>query len=77
MTTKSQFNLYKALTDLVLKVIITLSVLGCFIAGFSFLIYLINENHPWQNLTILGGIDGLIALSMPQVLKHFFPNNTP
>ena len=74
--TKSQFNIYQALTDLVLKVIITLSVLGCFIVGFGFLIYLINENHPWQNLTVLGGIDSLIALSLPIVLRHFFPDKS-
>jgi hypothetical protein len=74
--TESQLNLYQALTNLMLKVVITFSVLGCFITGFGFLIYLVNENHPWQNLTILGGIDGLIGLSLPIVLRHFFPDKS-
>jgi hypothetical protein len=76
MATKSQVKIYQALTDLVLKAIITLVVLGCFIVGFGFLIYLINSNHPWQNTILLGTVDGLIASSFPYILKHYFPNST-
>lgn len=76
MATKRQVDTYKALTDLVLKAIITLVVLGCFTGGFIFVIYLIYSNHPWQNITLIGIIDGLIGVSLPIILNHFFPKRS-
>jgi magnesium-transporting ATPase (P-type) len=73
MATKRQVDTYKALTDLVLKAIITLIVLGCFAGGFVFVIYLIYSNHPWQNTALIAAIDALIGISLPVILNHFFP----
>lgn len=76
MATKKQLDTYKALTDLALKVFITLVIVLCFASGFFFVIYLIYSNHSWQNTALIAGIDGLIGLSLPAVLNHFFPKNT-
>lgn len=74
MATKSQVSVYQAIVDMVLKALITVVVLTCFSIGFGFLIYLNNLNRPWQNMALLGAVDGLIACSFPYILKHYFPN---
>ena len=76
MATQKQINIYRELNDIKLKAIITLVVLGCFVVGFGFVIFLICSNHPWQNTALVGTLDGLIALSFPHILKHHFPNRT-
>ncbi len=76
MATKSQVDVYRALTDMVLKALIVVVVLGCFTVGFSFVIYLIYSNRPWQNIILLTSLDGAIAASFPYILKHYFPNGT-
>lgn len=76
MATKKQVDIYRELSDIRLKVLITVVVLGCFVFGFGFVIYLIYSNHPWQNTLLIGTLDGSIALSFPHILKHYFPNRT-
>jgi hypothetical protein len=76
MANKRKIDTYYALTNLALKVLLTLSILLCFVCGFFFVLYLIYANHPWQNTILIGGMDSLLAFSFPSILNHFFPKNT-
>lgn len=74
MATKKQVDIYRDLNDIRLKTMIAIVVVLCFVVGFGFVIYLICSEQPWKNIALVGTLDGLIALSFPQILKHFFPN---
>lgn len=74
MATRGQVNVYQAIADLILKAIIVMAIVICFLVGFGFLIYLNYLNRPWQNMALLGAVDAMLAWSFPYILKHYFPS---
>lgn len=74
MATRGQVNVYQAIADLILKAIIVIAIVICFLIGFGFLIYLNYLNRPWQNMTLLGAVDAMLAWSFPHILRHYFPS---
>jgi len=75
MATKKQVDIYRELNDIRLKTFITIAVVICFLCGFGFVIYLICSDKPWQNTVLVGTLDGIMAYSFPQIIRHFFPNS--
>jgi|APHig6443717497_1056834.scaffolds.fasta_scaffold14166_3 hypothetical protein len=71
MITKRQADVYKLLTDMILKAIIALVLLFCFCIV---LFYLITSEPTWQKTAPLGIIDGMMAATFYKLIGHFFPD---
>jgi hypothetical protein len=70
MSTRRQITAYQEISDIFLKVIITIVVLGCFV---TVLIFLLTSEAVWQKTAPLSAIELLMAGSFYPVIKHFFP----
>ena len=73
MINKRQVDVYKALTDMVLKAIITLVLLCCFCVVLYFLL---TSEPTWSKTAPLGAIDGAMAATFYKLIPHFFPDKS-
>lgn len=71
--TNRQVDVFKSLTDIILKIIITIVLLVC----FCIILYFLLTSTPTLEKTVpLGAIDLLMAGSFYKLINHFFPNTS-
>jgi hypothetical protein len=74
MPTRRQINLFRDLSDIRMKIWLTVLFGGCYLGILIVLVVVIFTNEGWQNAAILGFIESILTLSIPQIVKHFFPS---
>ena len=74
MPTKRQINLFRDLSDIRMKIGLTILYGGCYLRILVVIIIFIFSNQQWQNTAILGFIESILTLAIPQIVRHFFPN---
>lgn len=71
--TSESVDLFRKLADIWMKIMITIVIVGIYAAAIIVLIVKVCDESPWQNNIILGAVDGLLTISMPIIVRHFFP----
>lgn len=74
MATKNQVDIFRELSHIWMKIIITIIVVGCYVAVLVFIMYLIVSDKPWENVALITGFEAILTFCMPQLMKHYFPN---
>lgn len=74
MQTRRQINLFRDLSDIRMKICLTILFGGCYLGILIVLVVVIFTNQCWQNAAILGFIESILTLVIPQIVKHFFPS---
>jgi hypothetical protein len=74
MPTRRQINLFRELSDIRMKISLTILFGGCYLGILIVIVVMVFKNHEWQNLAILGFIESLLTIAIPQIVKHFFPS---
>lgn len=65
-----QLLIYKGLVDIILKFSFGLAALGIFI---SVAYFLLAGECGWQDKLIYGSVEGLLAISISRIFKHYWP----
>lgn len=73
--TKRQVDVYNSLTNLALKVVITLVLLGMWVYLLFVLIDLLKSDVNIVNKWILGGIEAILTGAVFPMVKHFLPTS--
>jgi hypothetical protein len=74
MPTRRQINLFRDLSDIRMKICLTVLFGGCYLGILIVIVIVIFTNQRWQNAAILGFIESLLTFAIPQIVKHFFPS---
>ncbi len=74
MATRRQVNLFRDLSDIRLKIGLTILFGGCYLGILIVIVIVIFTNQDWKNAAILGVIESILTLAIPQIVRHFFPN---
>ena len=74
MPTRRQINLFRELSDVRMKIWLTILFGGCYLSILIVIVVVIFTNQRWQNTAILGFIESLLTFAIPQIVKHFFPS---
>lgn len=69
-----QLDLYRELSDIHSKRLLTKVLASCYVAVLGVLIYLVLNESPWQNTVILGVVELVLTIAIPPMIKHFFPS---
>jgi|GEM_PF-3346223 len=67
---KEQANVYKILSEIFLKVLVTITFLGVFIA---IVIQLLYAEPTWSKTAPLAIIEGILSMTIYKMVDYFFP----
>jgi hypothetical protein len=69
--TKKQVDVYKELSDMILKIIITIILIICFCIVLGFLLF---SEPTWAKTAPLSVIESILGIAIRPLMKHFYPD---
>jgi hypothetical protein len=73
--TQKKVDLFRQLSHIYAKLILSGIVALCWVAVLIFIGYLIITDKDWVSIGLVTSLEIVITLAMPQLMKHYFPTN--
>lgn len=69
--TNRQVEVYKSITNLIIKTVLSVTIVGIMVA---ILIFLLNCNQSWEKTTALATLEAVFGVVIHQAFRHYFPS---
>ena len=69
-------DLYGKVSNIEVKRWLAKVFAACFVITLGVFIYLIIIESPFENIAILGAVDGILGYSVYPLVKHYFPTKS-
>ncbi|MGB8194941.1 MAG: hypothetical protein WCF67_23600 [Chitinophagaceae bacterium] len=67
--TEDQLKVYEVLTNLALKVVVTI----CILIAFFIILRFVISAKTWEDRAVFAALDGILGGTMFVLVRHFFP----
>ncbi|TPN84052.1 hypothetical protein [Aquimarina algicola] len=69
--TNRQVEVYKSITNLIVKTLLSLTIVGIMV---TILVFLLQCDQSWEKTTALATLEAIFGFVIHQAFRHYFPS---